>query len=1034
MPTSDASSGGSLLDIAYGALDLRGSDLIEVVSGPAESTDPSIWRELGEWLLLGARVGAERIFFVRDDPVFVFSSLPSQASEQEVMALYRRAWSMARPRCLFVAVGPELRVYGLDAPPVGPGEPGRQIEPLEIVDRAADVANALRRFHRDRLESGAAFEDADLRRAGGRADQRLLRDVSAAAAALVDGGLDVRHAHALIERAILIRYLEDRGVLTDGYYSEVAARKAGWRKRLETPETTLDFGAQSLFIRCLADKSLAYALFEHLARDFNGDLFVPETGEQGQVTDSHLCLLRDLLTGVAGASQEPLFLWAYDFSVVPTSLVSSMYELFYRQEFDDPETGTYYTPPELAEYVIADLLRPEILDRAPRVCDPACGSGIFLVEAYGRIVRHEAAMSGKRLTTRRLRELLLERIAGCDINESAIQLAAFSLYIAFLNHQTPQDIRQAGPLPPLIDRGPDAPAPLVVADAFSATTDEAIDEALSAETLPWASGSFGVIVANPPWTEPRGKNKSLGERWAECHERPIGDRSPSQLFLWRVLHLLAEDGVATLLVSAKVLFNVRTKSRAFRCQWLNAARLERVVNFSQVRRDFFEHAISPFALVRFRRANGSPDGPVIYETARPVPRARRGSAALARLDRRVVDQRSLRDHDHLWKTYSAGTHRDEALVARLGLDEQLRGLIPQSPSSWFGYQRGRAGAHDARETPTEWRELRSLKTFESWGSLQDAWFEPFPTHVKRGIDPRLIKGPRLLVRRGVSSKFGVHARFVTEPMAFRHTVYGFPISPDSEWAAKVALGTLLSTLGRYWLYMVSGSWGSRNDDIRVDELLDLPLRLDRDHPATLRILTAVERLPHSAPRQPQLSQSPSAPDVSAVLKEIDDAVSDLFDLTPSERDLVSDFWASRHTSATQPVDMSSKAEGQLTRYLDVFDTAWRPVLGEDAEFDRQIWRDAQAQVIAAVFRTRSPDKPATKQPEDQDAWSAVLERFDPAYPQTLSGTLLSYGMLRAVTDSAIVIVKRNESQLWSATAAREDAEATIAQAMRLQQA
>ncbi len=1033
MPTSRP-SGAALLERAYEDLDLLGGDLIEAVSGPPDGVDPGVWRELGEWLLLGARVGAERIFFVRDDPVFVFSSLPSQASEQEIMALYRRAWSMARPRCLFVAVGPELRVYGLDAPPVGPGETSRRIEPLEIVDRAADVASVLRRFHRDRLESGVAFEDADLTGAGGRADQRLLRDVSAATAALVESGLNARHAHALIERAILIRYLEDRGVLTESYFSEVASRKASWRKRWETSPTTLDFGAQSLFIRCLADKSLAYALFEQLARDFNGDLFVPEESEQVHVSETHLGLLRDLLTGVAGASQEPLFLWAYDFSVVPTSLVSSMYELFYRQEVDDPDTGTYYTPGELAEYVIADLLRPEILDRAPRVCDPACGSGIFLVEAYGRIVRHDAATSGKRLTTRRLRELLLERIAGCDINESAIQLAAFSLYIAFLNYQTPQDIRQAGPLPPLIHRGPDAPGPLVVADAFSATADEPTGQERSTEALPWASSSFGVIVANPPWTEPRGKSKSLGERWAERRERPIGDRSPSQLFLWRTLDLLAEDGVATLLVSAKVLFNVRTKSRAFRCQWLTAARLERVINFSQVRRDFFENAISPFALIRFRRANGSPDGPVIYETARQVPRARRGSAALARLDRRVVDQRSLRDHDHLWKTYSAGTHRDEALIARLGLDGQLRDLIPEPPSSWFGYQKGRAGAPDAREIPAEWRELRSLATFESWGPLEEAWFEPFPTHIKRGLDPRLLRGPRLLVRRGVSGEFGVHARFVTEPMAFRHTVYGFPIAPDSEWAAKLALGTLLSTLGRYWLYMVSGSWGSRNDDVRVDDLLDLPLRLDKNHPATGRILAAVERLPEATPRQAQLSHAPTAPEISTVLADIDDAVSELFELTPSERDLVSDFWMSRNTSATQPVSTSGNQEAELTRYLDVFGMAWQPALGDDAEFDRHVWRDAQAQVIAAVFQTRSPGEPAAQQSEDQDAWSAVLERYDPAYPQTPTGTLLSYGMLRAVTDSAIVIVKRNEGRLWSATAAREDAEATIAQAIRLQQA
>jgi SAM-dependent methyltransferase len=752
------------------------------------------------------------------------------------------------------------------------------------------------------------------------------------------------------------------------------------------------------------------------------------------VTTSHLNLLHDLLAGVAGVSQEPLFLWAYDFSVVPTSLVSSMYELFYRQEVDDPETGTYYTPPELVEYVLADLLRAEILDRAPRVLDPACGSGIFLVEAYGRIVRHEAAQASERLSSERLRHLLLNRIAGCDINESAIQLAAFSLYIAFLNYQTPQDIRRAGPLPPLISRGIDAPAPLLVGDAFSPTADET-ENPPNPATLPWPRNSFDVIVGNPPWSEPRGQSRSLGEQWAKRNHLTIGDRSPSQLFLWRSLHLLADDGVATLLVSAKVLFNLRTKSRVFRREWLTAARVDRVVNFSPVRRDFFERAISPFALVRFRHAGESPDGPVIYETARPVPRARRGSTALARLDRRVVDQRALRDNDHLWKTYSAGTHRDEALIARLGLDGQLRNLIPKPPSSWFGYQRARPDTPEARETPSEWRELRSLATFESWGPLAEAWFEPLPTHVKRVPDERLLRGPRLLVRRGVSGDFGVHARFVTEPLAFRHTVYGFPIEPDSEWAAKVALGTLLSALGRYWLYMVSGSWGSRNDDVRVDELLDLPLRLEEAHPATARILAAVESLPDTTLRNPQLSHEQSLPDVAPVLAAIDEAVSDLFELTPSERDLVDDFWASMSARATDRTAVSCQpSEDQLARYLDVFDNAWRPVLGDDAELDRHLWQDAQAQVIAAVFETRYPGEQPAEQREDHDAWSNVLARYDPDYRETPAGTLLSYGTLRAVTDSAIVIVKRNECRLWSATAAREDAEATIVQAMRLQRA
>jgi hypothetical protein len=42
---------------------------------------------------------ADRIFFVADDPVVVFSALPSNADEEQIIMAYRRAWSMGRARC-----------------------------------------------------------------------------------------------------------------------------------------------------------------------------------------------------------------------------------------------------------------------------------------------------------------------------------------------------------------------------------------------------------------------------------------------------------------------------------------------------------------------------------------------------------------------------------------------------------------------------------------------------------------------------------------------------------------------------------------------------------------------------------------------------------------------------------------------------------------------------------------------------------------------------------------------------------------------
>jgi len=666
----------TLLDRVYTSLALDAGTLLPTSSSPSAVRDAADWRNHGDWLLLGKRLGAERIFFLRGDPVLVFSRVPSNAGEEEIMDLYRRAWSMARPRCLFVDAGDVLRVYNLDAPPPIPRAAANAIAPIVVVDRAADVQRALARFHRDRFESGAALEDGALAPSAGRADQRLLHDVRVAAAALQEAGLPARQAHALIERAILIRYLEDREVLTARYFDELAQAHPESAAALDDLDHTVDFGAPSRFIDFLSDRRLTEALFARLARDFNGDLFVPNEDEAVLTTERHLKLLRDLLRGAGAETQEPLFLWAYDFSVVPTSLVSTMYELFYNQEADEQTSSTYYTPPDLVEFVLGDVLNPELLDRQPIACDPACGSGIFLVEAYRRIVRHEAAKSGKRLSSGRLRQLLLERIAGCDVDESAVRLAAFSLYVAYLNYQMPSDILEAGPLPPLIHRtheAGDARAPLVVADAFSTLAGENTDGSDSSGegALPWRPGSFDVVVGNPPWTEPKGGPPSSGELWAKRRTLPVGDRSPSQLFLWRSLDLLAPSGVAAMLVSAKVLFNTRTTSRAFRGRWLSEVRLGRVVNFSEVRHDFFERAVAPFALIRFGHATEAVTEPLVYETARPVPAGRRGSAALARLDRRLVEQRSLLNHDFLWKTYSAGDHRDEAFIARLGLEMRL---------------------------------------------------------------------------------------------------------------------------------------------------------------------------------------------------------------------------------------------------------------------------------------------------------------------------------------------------------------------------
>ena len=177
----------------------------------------------------------------------------------------------------------------------------------------------------------------------------------------------------------------------------------------------------------------------------------PDVKQEKQVIEQeHLHLIQDLLFGDAG-KQKKLFFYAYNFKIVPIELISSIYEEFYHPEVNketDREPtkksseGAYYTPPALVEFLVNQVLTPERLSIRPRVLDPSCGSGIFLVEAFRRIVRHRRLELGKKPNFQILQKILREQIAGIEINPEAARIAAFSLYLAMLHYLDPPSIRE----------------------------------------------------------------------------------------------------------------------------------------------------------------------------------------------------------------------------------------------------------------------------------------------------------------------------------------------------------------------------------------------------------------------------------------------------------------------------------------------------------------------------------------------------------------------------------------------------------------
>lgn len=125
---------------------------------------------------------------------------------------------------------------------------------------------------------------------------------------------------------------------------------------------------------------------------------------------------------------------------------------------DRKTTGSYYTPPGLVSALLDTALDP-LLDEAVgdgkdvakaeerllalTVCDPACGSGGFLVAAARRIARRLAQVrSGEdeptpEVVQHSLRDVVGQCIYGVDLNDLAAELAKVSLWLEALEPGKP---------------------------------------------------------------------------------------------------------------------------------------------------------------------------------------------------------------------------------------------------------------------------------------------------------------------------------------------------------------------------------------------------------------------------------------------------------------------------------------------------------------------------------------------------------------------------------------------------------------------
>src|SRR5262245_37140904 len=218
-------------------------------------------------------------------------------------------------------------------------------------------------------------------------------------------------------------------------------------------------------------------------------------------------------------------------------------------------TGIYYTPPEIVRLILDLALEGLDASKPPRLLDPACGAGEFLVDAFHRLRSKYGPKAARK------------SIFGTDIDATAIATAQSRLKV--------------------LDR--DFPAQNVRAG-----------DALDFRSI--GAASFDVIVGNPPYVNIRQLAKKISRDQIDALRRRYrtarGNFDLYVLFIERAIELLRPGGRCALIVPNK--WATLDYARPCRELLLEQTTIERIIDLSSAR-PFADASVYPHVLV-FKKA------------------------------------------------------------------------------------------------------------------------------------------------------------------------------------------------------------------------------------------------------------------------------------------------------------------------------------------------------------------------------------------------------------------------------------------------
>ncbi len=976
---------------------------------------------------------------------------------QTIADTHKKIWNYKRVLFLYVYSETEIRIYNCSEKPLIKTKESidyeKGLKNLEIYTYSdknqLEELNKL--FSRIAIDTGIIWtlpeaqfirDKINLQK---RVDEYLVKSFVNVTNVLNGQGIDTEVVHKVILRSLFLLYLEDREAADKTFYSQ-------FRENAESYFDILD------------DSEATYKLFEKLAYHFNGNVFSIEQSEKRlnneQLNIIKLCFIR----GREKFDSKQLFdddwkqFRIFNFRIIQIELISEIYENFLAETEGSikEDSGAYYTPPALVEFILNDKLPIKESDKEYRVkiLDPSCGSGIFLVQSFNRIVtRFENANNIDKLTDfKTLVDLLKQNIFGIEINPKAIRVAAFSLYLALVDKLNPKDLwqKEEFQLPYLINDPNETNSEkqgynLYLRDTISDLSNEIILK------------NFQLVVGNPPFGQLLSKDKDIAAKHTNlriyCDKHKFAKEMVLP-FLHKAIDF-APEGEIALIFNTKVLTNTGSTFQNFRKWLFNKCYVEKVFNFSILRKapkrfggQLFGDATGPISIVYYKKEEENPSKTIAYYAPKTYVRSNIiEGLCIDSTDLKFLPREECQKPDSkIWKVAMWGGMNDWELINRLL--EQKNNVITYLKSNKINYSVGLQPLNKSTEKPIIDNDISAMKfirpekierfytgkdtfsninsllknkdtinTYLSFYSVNTLHELPSINAFRRITGKDLFSGPLLLAKEGFKNN-QLCFSFVENGVVYNSTVLGF--KSDNKDKLRFLSSVLNSKLTTYFLLLISNSWGVERERIKPNEIYKLPIVINEK---TISNLTLLHKEIENKIKTAILNI-----DYIDIENKINELILNLYNIDSKERQSIDDF-------ISYFVDLFHKQEkskallpaqnDQPKEYAELISSELNEFLeGQDLFANATVYPISSSSPLMMIKLTHeSKKREITFSKENVESELKKIEKY--ALIERKASNIYFRKKLNYSRHGEIFIIRPNQRRFWSKSMALEDASELI---------